>query len=222
MTSAKELSDDLEERFEKTYNKKVDKLLANVLTATQPSERNAAIAKLREFTKRMHGKDYTWYYEKFVAETSNDEIAKRVENNKAMAFPIEDVYFRKANFVYAFFQEYLEDEYCIVTKDMVNELIDKCEKVLSAARKDGWVDNKGNLKKSLFNDGNISSDKADKLPKSWVDVASDILPTQAGFFFGSTDYDGWYLWKVKSCISQFKKLLRTWKDGEYVYNYMSW
>ena len=167
------------------------------------AERNAAIAKLRDYTMRMHGKDYVWYYEKFVAETSNDEIAKLVEHNKDMAFPREDVYFRKANFVYAFFQAYLEDECCIVTKDMVNELIDKCEKVLSAARKDGWVDEKGNLKKSLLKNGNINSDKTDKLPKSWVDVAIDILPTQEGFFFGSTDYDGWYLWKVKNCISQF-------------------
>jgi hypothetical protein len=56
----------------------------------------------------------------------------------------------------------------------------------------------------------------------WVEVAEDELPTQSGFFFGSTDYSIYYLYDVLDCKNKFEKLLKNWKDDEVVYNMMSW
>lgn len=53
-------------------------------------------------------------------------------------------------------------------------------------------------------------------------LAEELLPTQNGFFFGSTEYDHWYFDDVKYCKKQMKKVLRGFKDNELMYVYMSW
>lgn len=39
------------------------------------------------------------------------------------------------------------------------------------------------------------------------DKASFLLPTQAGFFFGSTDYDDWYFDDVQNVKEKFEEIL---------------
>lgn len=39
------------------------------------------------------------------------------------------------------------------------------------------------------------------------DKASFLLPTQAGFFFGSTDYDDWYFDDVQNVKDKFEEIL---------------
>lgn len=196
---------------------------------------------MRKYIKRVM--KYKWYYEPFTAELTNEEIAKKVEDLKKIVYPQEDVYFRKANFVYRYFQPYLEDEECIVTKDMVTELIDRCNKVLATVNAKKMFCKNGTLVKDFwfkFRKGedytNITiGRKAEEdkrieafrkecglRTKKFTDTVEDLLPTQSGFFFGSTDYDEWYVSDVMSCKRQFEKLLKNWKDNEVVYNIMSW
>lgn len=40
------------------------------------------------------------------------------------------------------------------------------------------------------------------------DLACELLPTQSGFFFGSTDYDEWYFADIKDTINQLEKILK--------------
>lgn len=96
-------------------------------------------------------------------------------------------YFRKANFVYAFFSNKLVDECAWVTREDLKDLIDRCERVL--------------------NDHSL---------------AEQLLPTRAGFFFGSTEYDEWYYQDVKDCLKQMKKVLEDFADDEIMYVVMSW
>lgn len=96
-------------------------------------------------------------------------------------------YFRKANFVYAFFSDKLVNECAWVTRLDLKDLIDRCERVL--------------------NDHSL---------------AEELLPTRAGFFFGSTEYDKWYYQDVKDCLKQMKKLLEGFADDEAIYVVMSW
>jgi hypothetical protein len=49
-----------------------------------------------------------------------------------------------------------------------------------------------------------------------------LLPTQSGFFFGSTEYDDWYYNDVKDCLKQMKGLLKGLKDDEQLYVVMNW
>jgi hypothetical protein len=53
-------------------------------------------------------------------------------------------------------------------------------------------------------------------------LAHSLLPTQSGFFFGSTDYDDWYFSDVKDCLKQMKKYRKLLKDGVTGYVIFSW
>ena len=103
------------------------------------------------------------------------------------AYKKEDAYFRKVNFIYAYFQNKLVEEEAWVTRGDLEDLIDKCEKVLADHS-----------------------------------LAEELLPTQSGFFFGSTDYDDWYFHDVKNCLKQMKGVLKGLKDGEQLFVSMSW
>lgn len=64
-------------------------------------------------------------------------------------------------------------------------------------------------------------DRAQKILKKHS-LADELLPTQDGFFFGSTDYDGWYFQDLKDIVKQFKPLINKWKDDEVMFVHMSW
>ena len=51
--------------------------------------------------------------------------------------------------------------------------------------------------------------------------AHELLPTQSGFFFGSTDYDDWYFDDVKDCLRQMRKFRRG-MEGKTAYVIFSW
>ena len=53
-------------------------------------------------------------------------------------------------------------------------------------------------------------------------LAHQLLPTQEGFFFGSTDYDEWYFRDVKNCLKQMKAYRKLFKDGVTGYVIFSW
>lgn len=54
------------------------------------------------------------------------------------------------------------------------------------------------------------------------ELAHELLPTQDGFFFGSTDYNDWYFSDVKDCLKQMKKYRKLLKDGVTGYVIFSW
>lgn len=54
------------------------------------------------------------------------------------------------------------------------------------------------------------------------ETAEELLPTQAGFFFGSTDYDEWYYEGMKEILTQFGELLNRWQDDDSCFIIMSW
>lgn len=52
-------------------------------------------------------------------------------------------------------------------------------------------------------------------------LAGALLPTQEGFFFGTTDYDEWYFSDIKEELKAFEEILETW-DPDAVYAYWAW
>lgn len=61
------------------------------------------------------------------------------------------------------------------------------------------------------------------LAKHDEEASKDLLPTQGGFFFGSTDYDDWYYQDMITILNEFGKLLKDWTDdNDIVFVYMSW
>ena len=102
-------------------------------------------------------------------------------------------YWRKVNFIYAYFDNKglldHESECAWVDVEDIKDIIQRCEKVLAD-------------KDEVIND--------------------ELLPTRSGFFFGSTEYDKWYYYDVKDTIKKLKKVLKALKDDEQLYIAFSW
>lgn len=75
-----------------------------------------------------------------------------------------------------------------------------------------------------FTDADDIDDIIDKCERVLKDhsLAHSLLPTQSGFFFGSTDYDDWYFSDVKDCLKQMKKYRKLLKEGVTGYVIFSW
>ena len=54
-----------------------------------------------------------------------------------------------------------------------------------------------------------------------TDRAQELLPTQSGFFFGSTDYDEWYIDDLKHTIEIIEKILKETDFDLYAVYYVS-
>ena len=129
-------------QFKKAFTKVANKFAKRIKQAIadeNAEERAAAINELREYVKSLMP-DYRWYWEKLVPEAFNCDILDEIKRLKKSMYKQSDVYFRKANFVYRFFQPYLVDEVCVVTKDMVNDLLERCNEIIEAAKEEGLID----------------------------------------------------------------------------------
>lgn len=145
-----------------------------------------------EFVEKLRKKIAMNYYFKIFPYTNGilpwPELETKLNNEVEMAYKDYDAYFRKVNFIFAFFSEKMVDDwFSFVEKSDVEELISRCEQVLADHEK-----------------------------------ASELLPTQSGFFFGSTDYDEGYFEEVEDCLEQMRRFLAEWEDGETAYVVFSW
>lgn len=97
---------------------------------------------------------------------------------------------RKANHIHKWFVDNVqngEDDCAIyeVTKEQLEELLDVCKEVINNS--------------NLVNGEYIEN----------FGVAEELLPTTEGFFFGSTQYDKWYIEDIKYTIEVVENLLNT-------------
>jgi hypothetical protein len=52
-------------------------------------------------------------------------------------------------------------------------------------------------------------------------VADELLPTQSGFFFGSTEYDEWYYKGLEYTVETFEALMATPEYEDWSFHYQS-
>ena len=134
---------------------------------------------------------------------------------------IEQVgYWRKANHIHKWFienvQEGVDDckDYYVSTEQL-EELKSLCEKVKESL--ENSKTKKVKIKTGWNNDGDIFSD---------IDVfedttlAEELLPMQKGFFFGSVEYDKYYLSDLEDTIEIINNALQD-KENEFYYS-SSW
>lgn len=71
--------------------------------------------------------------------------------------------------------------------------------------------------KPIYVDFETFKDLLDKLKKIKKNhkLASDLLPTQDGFFFGGQEYDEWYFENIDYTIDLFENLLPLLESGRY-------
>ena len=86
-------------------------------------------------------KKYDYKFDALGYDAYNDNLVKVLNPNEVETifneelkhcFTPEDVYFRKVNFVYAFFSDEMVNESCIVDKTRIGQLKDACEDVFGA------------------------------------------------------------------------------------------
>lgn len=134
-------------------------------------------------------------------------------------------YWRKANAIHDWFVEHVQDgvDDCDyhneVTKEVLEELLDTCERVLDASELVGdhvydVVEVAGGEYVPIIEEGQYIVDPI---------VAMELLPTTRGFFFGSTDYDEWYYDSVKYTAEKVREILETTDfETEMIYYISSW
>ena len=109
----------------------------------------------------------------------------------------EAAYFRKVNFLLPFFGY---EENCSdieIDKYQVEDLVNACHTILDTLETSG--------------------------KQAATEVANEMLPTEGGFFFGSTEYDEWYFKDVEYVLNKFTTILdNTDWDNETLYMHCWW
>lgn len=133
-------------------------------------------------------------------------------------------YWRKANAIHKWFVDKIQDGeddcgYYKVDKDQLEELLKTCKIVKDKCNLiDGQVSNGQHLENGKwvtdYEDGQVIENK---------EIAEELLPTQGGFFFGSTDYDEWYMRDIDDTITILEKVLaETNFENQIVFYSSSW
>jgi hypothetical protein len=134
----------------------------------------------------------------------------------------EDVmYWRKANAIHKWFVDNVQNgvddckEY-YVEREQLEELLKLCKEIVKVAVvAPGPVQNGFELK-----DGNMVPILENGTTILNPEEVAKILPNQSGFFFGSTDYDEWYLRDIEATIEGLEIALKD-NDGDFYYS-ASW
>lgn len=187
-----------------TFNKAYDNAVRSLKTAEKKGEEayNKAyytqIKKLSKFaaypgfTFSALGVNYAKSEKEPITYTPKP-VSAFVENREDIygrIYAKSDMYFRKVNFLFAYFSNngsMVDDCYSIVSVSDIKDIIQRCESVLK--------------------DHNL---------------AEKLLPTQDGFFFGSTEYDKWYFEDVRDCKKQFSAFLKRLGKHDNIFAVFSW
>jgi hypothetical protein len=140
----------------------------------------------RAMRKQAYTDRYPHLAEHFNKTGELDDIIN-YRTEKGDPYEEELMYWRKANAIHKFFVDNAANgvddcQPVQVTIDVIKDLVDRCEKILQ-----GEVDDNGALVD----------------PKT----AMELLPSQSGFFFGSTDYDDWYIEDLKETVKALKPIV---------------
>ena len=138
-----------------------------------------------------------------------------IEFNRISYIQEEACYWRKANAIHKWFVENVQNgeddckSYYVSTEDL-QKLLDLCKKVKEVAViKDGKVKSGSKYNKEkdvwepIYEDGSYIDNEED---------ISDLLPTSDGFFFGSTEYDQWYMQDIDYTIERLEQILKEEKE----------
>ena len=140
------------------------------------------------------------------------------------SFFAEVGYWRKANAIHKWFVENVQNDvddcgHYEVSKEKIEELLRVCVAVRDGSKMaDGLIENgytyENGKKKPFMEEGKYIVN---------TELAEELLPTQDGFFFGSTNYDEYYMEDIADTIDILQHALDTVDfDREMVVYSASW
>lgn len=159
--------------------------------------------------------------------TSEDETTVYVEE--------EVCYWRKANHIHQWFVNNVQDENddCkeyYVSKEQLEDLIRTCKEVLKIFDGKKFKTEQESQKEYIFDSNNPSEVKKwddywsfyPELTEEDLNKITELLPREDGFFFGSMEYNGDYLYDIVYTIQNLETILANCKGTESFYYQSSW
>jgi len=137
-------------------------------------------------------------------------------------------YFRKVNFLHGFFDEVegLENNRtCYVSRDIMEELVSRCEKVLTLLEGDPtepYERNVGSKRDEITGDIEDVIIEDARYSEDIIEMVMELLPPAEGFFFGSYEIDGYYKETVEHVLEVSKQILDTFDFDEHDLIYDTW
>jgi len=118
-------------------------------------------------------------------------------------------YWRKANHIHNWFVRTVQDgqdecQRSYVSREQLQELVDLCRRVLNTVE---TVEGDVSQGTTFFPDGRVERHTKRGPVVCQTGIAESLLPTSSGFFFGSTDYDEYYLRDIRDTITMLEPLL---------------
>ena len=146
----------------------------------------------------------------------------KTDNLNYITISFEVGYWRKANQIHKWFVEECQEgnddckDYW-VSRDQLKELLELCKEVLKESKLvDGSVGNGYKIEKGK----KIPILEAGKTIEN-SSTAQCLLPTQSGFFFGSEDYDEYYIRDVERTVEIIERCLKLPEEWDFEYH-SSW
>ena len=164
--------------------------------------------------KKFVGANYEHRKVKGLISISTDGKEIPIDFNKVSYIEESVGYWRKANAIHNWFVENVqngEDDcktyYVSITE--LEELLELCKEVKrKAILKEGKIKNGEKLENgewvSIMEDGKYIEN---------AEEIEELLPTTSGCFFGSTDYDEYYMYDINKTIEMLEELIE--EDKEY-------
>ena len=132
-------------------------------------------------------------------------------------------YWRKANQIHSWFVENVQggEDDCgsyEVTKEQLQTLLGICKaivkncKLVKGTVNNGYTFDSTMKMVGIQEDGKVMTNS---------EVAHELLPSRDGFFFGSTDYDQWYMQDIKETIEILTKVLKETDFNTHTISYQS-
>jgi hypothetical protein len=149
----------------------------------------------------------------------------RIKTDRIEYIDEEVITWRKSNQIHHWFVENVQNgnDDChnyYVSRDQLKQLLDICKKVIDASElvpgrvSNGYTFNAQTGEK-------VYSQEAGRIINNPT-VAQRLLPTQSGFFFGSTDYDQWYFGDLKETLTVLEKELASGNVRDHYEYWSSW
>lgn len=151
-----------------------------------------------------------------------DKVVTHIRPGRISEITEDVAYWRKANAIHKWFVDNVQDGIdnggtFYVSREKLKELLNLCKTVLASSMLiDGKVQNGQRYENGtwvpILEDGKTVKDPT---------TAKILLPTQEGFFFGSTDYDQYYVEDLKETVEQLTAILDEPDEGD-LYYHASW
>lgn len=128
-----------------------------------------------------------------------DEKSKKLNNFIKYYCARVDMYFRKVNFLYKYFEEKMNNtNQCWVNREELEDIVQSCKDILD-----------------LYNENEEDNSKA-------IALAKELLPTTSDYCFGSSEYDEYYFNDLEDVQYKFEVLLGELEADESIFVIMSW